>query len=86
MRVQQVRYFVLQSVPSSGSGLLFLYISASLYSVCSLQREMIWWLCGKMCLFRNGIEVRGVICNSASELWIRFLPFYKILYVNSVRS
>ena len=86
MRVQQVRYFVLKSVSSSGSGLLFLYISASLYSCCSLQSETIWWLCGKMCLFRDGIEVRGVICNSASELWIYFLPFHEIRYVNSMRS
>jgi len=47
---------------------------------------MIWWLCGKMCLFCNGIGVRGVICNSASELWINFLLFREIRYVNSLRS
>jgi hypothetical protein len=84
MWVRQVRHFVLQSVPSTGSGLLLLYIPASLYSGISLQSEMMWWLCGRMCLFYNVIEVRGVICNSASELWIHFLPFHEIRSMNSL--
>jgi hypothetical protein len=68
--------FVLQSVPSSESGLLLVHISTSLCSGCSIQSGIISWLCGKLCLFYNEIDVRDVVSVVTLSLNVGYIHLH----------